>query len=127
MMTLRRLDWRLRTVGAAIADWPEGERQEALLLLRHSAAARRLLADVLAAAEDEIRPEECPILARMQLRLGGALAKRRGASVGMRLGALAGCAMVGIWLGVAQAQDTGAFPHDPLQAWTNLPVDGLQP
>ncbi len=127
MMTLRRLEWKLRASGAAIAGWPEAERRDALLLLRQSAAARRLLADVLASAEDEAPPRECPVLARMQSRLGSALALRQSATFGVRLGALASCALMGIWLGVAQAQDTSLLPHDPLQAWTNLPVDGMQP
>ena len=130
-MTLRHLEWRLRVHGPALAAWPEEERVAALALLRRSAAARAHLAEVL--ARDEDGDQSCmPALHRMQARLCHAIAAREAPArlaIGARWGALAACALLGAWLGVAlPASQKGG---DPLQIATGLsfstPLGSLQP
>ena len=105
-MTPRNLDWLIRLHGPALAAWPERERLDALALLRRSAQARSVLADALAQDEIAVEGEDAAALARMRGGLDDAIAARmvpaRLAS-GARWGALAACAMLGIWLGAGQA------------------------
>lgn len=131
-MTLRSLEWRLRLRGPVVAAWPEAERLAALALLRQSALAREQLAAALAGA-DRDDPPCAAILHRMQARLRHEVATRtRPARLGLgaRWGALAACAMLGAWLGVALPAGQNAA-GDPLQAAIGLafggPFGSLQP
>lgn len=103
---------RLALHGPDLAHWPESERNAALRLLRRSAAARRRY---LAALDDdagmgaEAAAVDPAVMARM---MAGA---RRGVSIeahrsepirhvrlplpAMRWGALAACAVLGVWVG----------------------------
>ncbi len=124
-MTPRNLDWLIRLHGPALAAWPERERLAALALLRGSAQARSVLAEALAHDESAIEDEDAAALARMRGGLDDAIAARmvpgRLAS-GARLGALAACAVLGIWLGAGQASadQQGHGDRDLLQAIASL-------
>lgn len=96
-MTLRRLDWALRARGTDIAAWPPAEQAAALSLMRRCGRARQLLADALA---QEDAPQDRVLLACMQGRLRRCMASRSPASPAMRWGALAACALVGLYLGM---------------------------
>lgn len=109
-MALRRLQWRLHTLGPDLASWPERERRAALDLLRQSVPARQMLADAMerdgAPAPDEV------VQCRMQVRLRAALCPASAWVAGLRWGALAACVLAGLMVG-------GAFdgePSDPLAA-----------
>lgn len=107
-MTQRRLDWALRARGPALACWPDRERAAALALLVRSHRAREALGDALARDAGQT-PHDPAALARMQTRLRRRLAARTapaaagaaGAIPGARWGALAACALAGVWLGLA--------------------------
>lgn len=120
-MTPRGFEWLLRLHGPALAVWPERERCAALAFLRRSAEARLALAEAL---ERETAPyEDAPALARMQYGLDGAIAARQAPArlaSGARWGALAACALLGAWLGTAQAANQQAGERDPLQVIASL-------
>lgn len=123
-MTPRNLEWLVRLHGPALATWPEPERHAALALLRRSAAARALLADALA-REEIAEEEDAATLGRMQRGLDQAIAARAAPArlaVGVRWGALAASALLGVWLGAAQAAapDQLGADRDPLQAIASL-------
>jgi hypothetical protein len=124
-MTPRTLDWLIRLHGPAPAAWPERERLAALALLRRSAQARSTLAEALARDEPTDEDGDAAALGRMQGSLDTAIAARmvpaRLAS-GARWSALAGCAVLGVWLGAGQAsagQPVGG-ERDLLQAIASL-------
>jgi hypothetical protein len=135
-MTPRTFDWLLRLRGPALAAWPAPERGAALALLRRSAAARLALADALAtlAAEGTCGQgpggqgdEDEAALLRMRWSLDHAIAAQAAPArlaAGVRWGALAACAMLGAWLGAAQAgaaqSGTQAAQRDPLQILASL-------
>ena len=105
-MTLRRLDWVLRSRGSDLAIWPAAERTAALSLMRRCGRARQVMADALAqedGAQDDglAQPprHDCPVLARMQAGLRRRMAILCHAVPAMRWGALAACAVVGLYLG----------------------------
>ncbi|MBV9750249.1 MAG: hypothetical protein JO157_15695 [Acetobacteraceae bacterium] len=130
-MTPRTLDWLIRLHGPALAAWPERERRDALALLRRSAQARSTLAAALADDAVTVEDDDAAALARMREGLDEAIAARmmpaRFAS-GARWGALAACAMLGIWLGAGQASadQQGHADRDLLQAIASLsPASGL--
>jgi hypothetical protein len=120
-MTLRRFEWLLRLHGPALAAWPDQDRHAALAFLRCSVPARLALADAL--ARDDGGCEDALALARMQRGLNDAIAARQAPArlaSGARWGALAVCALLGAWLGTAQAADQQAGERDPLQAISSL-------
>jgi len=100
-MTPRRLDWTLRARGTEVAYWPARERLAAIALLRTDPAARAMLADALARDDAAPGAPECAVLARMQgaVRLG--LLQLPPFSFRVRWGVLAGCALAGLYLGLA--------------------------
>lgn len=106
-MTPRRLDWMLRVRGTLISDWPAADRDAAMALLRHSPAARAVLADAL--ARDEADPAAAPdgyatdgcALARMQAALRCALLQLPPLPFAVRWSVLAACAAMGLYLGIA--------------------------
>ncbi len=105
-MTPRRLDWALRLYGTDLAAWPTAERDAALSLLRRCGQARQLMAVALAqddAAEDA-PPADAALLNRMQGRLRQCLAAPSPAGSAARWGALAACAVAGLYLGVATVE-----------------------
>lgn len=119
-MTLRRLEWLLRSLGPGVADWPERDRQAALALLRRSARARSALADALAL---EDAPASDPVLlCRMQARLRAWVMPASPAAAGMRWGALAACALAGLWLGVSLDADPAPDLFAAVQAAVPLAV-----
>ncbi|MBN9562840.1 MAG: hypothetical protein J0H14_19260 [Alphaproteobacteria bacterium] len=103
---------RLARHGSDMAHWPESERKAALRLLRRSAAARRRY---LAALDDdpgmgaEAAQVDPAVIARMVAgaRRATSVEVRRSASIrhiqlplpAMRWGALAACAVLGVWVG----------------------------
>ena len=137
-MTPRRLEWLIRVYGPAVASWPEEERLAALSLLRRSARLRETLAEALAR---EDAPKDVPVddedggaaLARMRGGLDAAIAARAlqaraaaGARTTARLGALAACAVLGVWVGSVQASGQTSKERDPLQVIANFsPASGL--
>ena len=96
-MTRRRLEWALRVHGTEIAAWPAAERVAALSLMRRCGRARKLVADALAG--EDAAPDPA-LLCRMRGRLQCCVA-RPSAPPAMRWGALAACALAGIYLGAA--------------------------
>ncbi len=121
-MTPRRLDWALRSHGSDLASWPAAERGAALSLMRRCGRARQVMADALA---QEGGPEQqplhdCAVLARMQVRLRRRMAVPCQAVPAMRWGALAACALVGLYLG---AGDTGADQPDMFAAVQAIAID----
>lgn len=126
-MTPRNFAWLVRLHGPALAGWPEAERRAAFALLRGSAEARAALADALAGDYDA-GCEDAAALMRMQHGLAMAIAARQAPArlaLGARWGALAACALFGVWLGSAQAADQQAADQqaagrDPLQAISSL-------
>ena len=107
-MLLRQLDWLLRTRGPTLAEWPDRDRAAAMALLRRSARARQMLADMLA-QEDAPTPDPA-VLCGMLRRLRAALAPASPMVNGARWGALLACAAVGLWLGLA-FDDSGPTPE----------------
>jgi len=103
---------RLARHGSDLARWPESERQAALRLLRRSAAARRRF---LAALDDDggLDAEAASLDPALTARLlAGArrgiadqvhrprdTARARLPLPAMRWGALAACAVLGVWVG----------------------------
>ena len=127
-MTLRRLDWALRSRGTVMADWPARERDAALVLLRHSPAARALLADALARedAEPAGLSDGCALV-RMQGALCRAVLQLPPLPFAVRWGVLAGCAAAGLYLGIAGVSrdawaDAGADAADAFAAVQSLTV-----
>lgn len=123
-MTPRRFEWLLRVRGPALAVWPDGDRCAAFSLLRRSAQARAALADALAASDDP-PAEDLATLSRMQRGLGAAIAARQAPArlaASARWAALAACALLGAWLGTAEAAaDQGAASgRDPWQVIASL-------
>ncbi len=125
-MTLRRLDWTLRACGTDLAAWPATDRLAALALLRASRVARTMLADALAL--EDARPDcltngslpigqlqdhlaDPAVLARMQVALRDCMARTSPLLSGIRWGALAACAVAGLYFGMAGggASDSDAF------------------
>ncbi len=99
-MTPRRLDWALRLHGTDLTAWPDAERDAALALLRRCGQARQVVAAALA---QEDAPPDPALLADMQRQLGRRLAAPAHAVPAMRWGALAACAVAGLYLGAANA------------------------
>ncbi len=97
-MPLRRFDWALKTRGADLETWPE--RDGARALLQHSAQARTLFADALA-AEPFLPEPSTPDIAgsRVLANLRRRLAAQTPLQSGLRWGALAVCATAGLALG----------------------------
>jgi hypothetical protein len=133
-MTPRRIEWLIRIYGPAIASWPEEERRAALALLRRSTRLREALADALACEDTPADDEgDGAALARMRGGLDAAIAARTsqarvaaGARTTMRLGALAACAVLGVWIGSTQVSGQTLGDRDPLQVITNFsPASGL--
>ncbi len=106
-MPLRRLDWLLHAHGPAVAEWPDRDRRAALALLRRSARARQILAEAL--AHEDAPAHDPALLCRMLGRLRAGLAPASPVAAGVRWGALAACALAGLWLGVA-LDDPGPAP-----------------
>lgn len=100
-MTPRRLDWALRSYGTELAAWPLAERDAALSLLRRCGQARQVMAAAL--AQEDAPPTDAELLASMQRRLGRRLAAPSPAVPAMQWGALAACALAGLYLGTANA------------------------
>ncbi len=98
-MTPRRLDWAMRLYGTELAAWPAAEREAALSLLRNCDHARQIVAAAL--AQEDAPPTDPALLANMERRLGRRLAPPAPATPAMRWGALAACALAGLYLGVA--------------------------
>jgi len=107
-----RFSRHLALRGADFARWPESERQAALRLLRRSAAARRRYLAALdddatlgadAAAVDPALTARLMAGARRGIADGIAPPRRAWRSPlpvpAMRWGALAACAMLGVWVG----------------------------
>jgi hypothetical protein len=142
-MTPRRIEWLIRIYGPAVASWPEEERLAALALLRRSVRLRETLAealareDALAACEGDGDADEGAALARMRGGLDAAIAARMvqtritaqvasGARTTVRLGALAACAVLGVWVGSVQASGQVSRERDPLQVIASFsPASGL--
>ena len=120
-MTPRRLDWALRSRGSDLAVWPAAERAAALSLMRRCGRARQVMADALA-QEDGLEPplHDCAILARMQVRLRRRMAAPYQAVPAIRWGALAACAVAGLYLG---ARDLGADQPDMFAAVQAIAID----
>lgn len=97
-MTSRRLDWAMRLYGTELTAWPATERDAALSLLRRCSHARQIVAAAL--AQEDAPPTDAALLASMQRRLGRRLAAPAPAAPAMRWGALAACALAGLYLGV---------------------------
>ena len=97
-MTVRRFDWALRTRGCVLAQWPAAERDAALRLLRRSAGARRMLADLLAAEEDGPDPDAAGLV-RMQGVVRRAVTPPP-VMRGLRWGVIAACTAAGLYLGL---------------------------
>ena len=111
-MTRWHFSRRLALRGADLARWPESERGAALRLLHRSAAARRCY---LAALDDDsgIDAEAAALDPAVRARLmagtrrgiaGAAHRSRHARPVrlaipAMRWGALAACAVLGVWIG----------------------------
>jgi hypothetical protein len=111
-MTWWRFSRRLALRGPDLARWPESERSAALRLLRRSPVARRRY---LAALDDDdaIDAEAAAVDPALTARLmagarrgiaGQAHRSRRARRVplpvpAMRWGALAACAVLGVWVG----------------------------
>ncbi len=110
-MTPRRLDWTLRVHGTELAAWPVVEREAALSLMRRCGQARQVMADALmadASTDDMLMDGDAPLadaalLASMQCRLGRHLAATAPVRPAIRWGALAACALAGLYLGAAGA------------------------
>ena len=105
----RRLDWALRTRGTDLSAWPAQERAAALRLMRYCPLARMVMADALAqddAPLDDATLADPACLARMQGGLRTRLLTRPPATPAIRWGALAACALAGLYLGTAL--DVGA-------------------
>ncbi len=124
-MTPRTLDWLIRLHGPALAAWPERERLAALALLRRSAQARSVLAEALADDDASVEGEDAAALARMREGLDDAIAAHMmpaRLALGARWGALAACAVLGIWLGAGQASagQPARGERDLLQAIASL-------
>lgn len=100
-MTPRRLDWALRLHGTDMTAWPGAERDAALALLRRCGQARQIVAAAL--AQDDAPPIDAALLADMQRQLGRRLAAPAHTLPAMRWGALAACALAGLYLGAANA------------------------
>ena len=99
----------LRRRGPAMSRWPTSERRAALLLLRVSPAARRLLADAVeypgSASRDDLA------LVRMQAGLRRRMPRAAAPETArppLRWAALAACAVAGIWLGSGSAEQSDA-------------------
>ncbi len=121
-MTLRRLEWALRSRGPALDAWPEGEREAALALLRDDAAARRVLADALAGDEDAPETEaDRVVLFRMQRVVRRALAPSPPVVRGIGYGAMAACLAAGLYLGAGVVESDAAGALGPATA-SNLPA-----
>ena len=101
-MTLRRLDWALRTRGTAIADWPSCERTAALALLRRCSRARQMLADELAREDCPSQVYDAALLAGMQGRLRRRMVSHVPMVPAIRWGALAACVLAGLYLGIGE-------------------------
>lgn len=114
-MTPRRFDWALRTRGPALDAWPAAERDDALELLRHDAAARRALADAMVLDDDAAPTEaERASLGRMQLAVRQALAPSPPVVRGLGFGAMAACLAAGLYLGAATAETDVASAVGPM-------------
>ena len=138
-MTPRRIEWLIRIYGPAVASWPEEERLAALALLRRSVRLRETLAEALAREhaladrESDGDADEGAALARMRGGLDAAIAARMvqtqiasGARTTVRLGALAACAVLGVWVGSVQASGQVSRERDPLQVIASFsPASGL--
>ena len=98
-MTPRRLDWAIRLYGTELTAWPAAERDAALSLLRRCGKARQVVAAAL--AQEDAPPADAALLASMQRRLGQRVTPPAPPAPAMRWGALAACALAGVYLGVA--------------------------
>ena len=98
-MSVRRLDWALRTRGAEIEAWPDADRLAARALLRRSVKAREVFADAL--AREDAPPHECEVAARIVGVLRRSFVASTPLRTGMRWGALAACAVAGLYAGQA--------------------------
>lgn len=121
-MTPRRLDWVLRSRGSDLAIWPAAERAAALSLMRRCGRARQVMADALAQDDGLESPplHDCVVLARMQVRLRRRMAVPCQAVPAMRWGALAACAVAGLYLG---AGDLGTDQPDMFAAVQAIAID----
>ena len=92
-----------------MSQWPSSERRAALLLLRVSPAARKLLADSMEYPGSA--PRDDVALARMRAGLRGRLppaAVPVAPRPPLRWAALAACAVAGAWLGLGAAEQPDA-------------------
>lgn len=123
----RRLDWALRTRGTDLASWPAAERAAALSLMRRCSRARAVMADALA-NEDAPQPhasvaQDAALLACLQGRLRARLVARPPGPPAVRWGALAACALAGLYLGLAVDQDADAFALDVFAYMQSAAID----
>ena len=102
-MALRRLQWRLHTLGPDLASWPERERRAALDLLRRSMPAQQMLADAM--ERDSAPLPDTAVQCRMQVRLRAALGPVSRTMAGLRWGAMAACVAAGLLAGLAWDSD----------------------
>lgn len=114
MLTPRRFARLLRQHGTDLAAWPPAEREGARRLMRWWPSARAGYLSALAADPElgrTARALDPARLAHMHAAVRGKLAAESAAaplptwfSPGLRWGALAACALLGMWIGWAEAQ-----------------------
>ncbi len=98
-MTVRRFEWAICTRGADLATWPAREAAFARALLRRSARAREIFADALTQEAEPAFEPDC--LARILGSWRRRLVAEMPVQTGIRWGALAVCAMAGLYFGMS--------------------------
>lgn len=114
-VTTRRLDWELQIRGPDLGSWPAEERAAALCLMRRCPVACRMVADRLAAEDDDVTAD-IALLPAMQRRLRRRLTVTAPAAPVMRWSVLAACALAGLYVGATRPDPEQADPFAPVQA-----------
>ena len=122
-MNPRRFRWLLAARGPALDSWPAPDRAAALLLLRHSAAARNAFAEAL--TDDDAPAPDGPGLARLQHAVRRAVAMPAPVERGVRWGMLAACGGAGLFLGVSSVEPETLTPPVVPTVQSSLPATVL--